>query len=209
MSVNLNLILIARLKKLAISTEAVYTLSCTGIPGIIVQRSSASRDLTTLRSPGRSPGHQSTCSASPATKAVSVSTTPTHPAESAFNGPVSDSPPGSGWCCSSAPSRLSGPEARRTCPCLQVIIVSKARLNMRYCTGAYAEARATPFAHCVTSQIEDDDFLHKLRILKDRDSGGVRLEAVVMRGELRRTPVWTVFGKNSRSISLHGHTHWA
>ncbi|KAI9791765.1 MAG: hypothetical protein M1816_003575 [Peltula sp. TS41687] len=42
-------------------------------------------------------------------------------------------------------------------------------------------------------KIHDDDFLHSLRIFKDRDSGGVRLEAAVYSGELKDTPVWTAF----------------
>ncbi|KAI9704431.1 MAG: hypothetical protein M1836_007294 [Candelina mexicana] len=51
--------------------------------------------------------------------------------------------------------------------------------------------------------IEDDNFLHALRIFKDRDSGGVRLEASVLRGELQRTPVWTAF-----VTQYLGSTNW-
>ncbi len=52
-------------------------------------------------------------------------------------------------------------------------------------------------------KIEDDNFLHALRIFKDRDSGGVRLEASVLRGELKRTPVWTAF-----VTQYVGSTNW-
>lgn len=41
--------------------------------------------------------------------------------------------------------------------------------------------------------ILDDHYEHALRIYKDRDSGGIRLQASVFTGELRRTPVWTAF----------------
>ncbi|KAL8837596.1 MAG: hypothetical protein Q9170_002473 [Blastenia crenularia] len=42
-------------------------------------------------------------------------------------------------------------------------------------------------------KIIDDNFEHALRVFKDRDSGGIRLQASVLRGELKRTPVWTAF----------------
>ncbi|KAK2757351.1 hypothetical protein FQN54_004865 [Arachnomyces sp. PD_36] len=42
-------------------------------------------------------------------------------------------------------------------------------------------------------QIVDDDFLHALRIYKDKSTKAVRLQASVHRGELKRTPVWTAF----------------
>ncbi|KAI9815286.1 MAG: hypothetical protein M1827_002766 [Pycnora praestabilis] len=42
-------------------------------------------------------------------------------------------------------------------------------------------------------KIEDDGFLHALRIYRDRPSGGLRLQASVLRGELKGTPVWTAF----------------
>ncbi|KAI9831859.1 MAG: hypothetical protein M1826_002891 [Phylliscum demangeonii] len=42
--------------------------------------------------------------------------------------------------------------------------------------------------------IDDDHFLHKLAIRRDLDSGAVRLEATVPRGELCGAPVWTAFG---------------
>jgi hypothetical protein len=35
-------------------------------------------------------------------------------------------------------------------------------------------------------QIVDDDFLHALRIYRDRDSKAVRLQASVLRGEMKR-----------------------
>ncbi|KAL9002802.1 MAG: hypothetical protein Q9188_004287 [Gyalolechia gomerana] len=44
-----------------------------------------------------------------------------------------------------------------------------------------------------TSQIIDDNFEHALRVFRDRDSGGIRLQASVLGGELKRTPVWTAF----------------
>jgi hypothetical protein len=65
-------------------------------------------------------------------------------------------------------------------------------------------------------QIIDDDFLHALRIYRDRDSKAVRLQASVLRGEMKRlralprnrvgdpifadldsrVPVWTAFITN-------------
>ncbi|KZF22502.1 hypothetical protein L228DRAFT_127436 [Xylona heveae TC161] len=42
-------------------------------------------------------------------------------------------------------------------------------------------------------QIYEDGYLHALRIFKDRDSRGIRLEASVLEGELERSPVWTAF----------------
>ncbi|KAI4095456.1 MAG: hypothetical protein LQ339_007236 [Xanthoria mediterranea] len=42
-------------------------------------------------------------------------------------------------------------------------------------------------------KIRDDEFLHALRVYKDRDCGGIRLQASVLRGELKRKPVWTAF----------------
>lgn len=41
--------------------------------------------------------------------------------------------------------------------------------------------------------IQDDQYEHALRLFKDRDSGAVRLQASVRRGDLKRTPVWTAF----------------
>ncbi|MCJ1345946.1 hypothetical protein MMC31_004156 [Peltigera leucophlebia] len=32
-----------------------------------------------------------------------------------------------------------------------------------------------------------------LRLYKDRDSGGIRMEASVLRGQLKRKPIWTAF----------------
>lgn len=43
------------------------------------------------------------------------------------------------------------------------------------------------------SRIEDDGFLHDLRLYRDRDSGGVRLEASASTGALKGVPVWTAF----------------
>ncbi|KAL8916942.1 MAG: hypothetical protein Q9208_008263 [Pyrenodesmia sp. 3 TL-2023] len=42
-------------------------------------------------------------------------------------------------------------------------------------------------------KIIDDNFEHALRVFRDRDSGGIRLQASVRRGELENTPVWTAF----------------
>jgi hypothetical protein len=42
-------------------------------------------------------------------------------------------------------------------------------------------------------QIMDDNFLHVLKILRDRSSKAIRLQASVLRGEMKRTPVWTAF----------------
>ena len=36
------------------------------------------------------------------------------------------------------------------------------------------------------SRIIDDHFEHALRVFRDKDSGGIRLEASVLKGELRR-----------------------
>ncbi|KAI4166691.1 MAG: hypothetical protein LQ348_007777, partial [Seirophora lacunosa] len=49
-------------------------------------------------------------------------------------------------------------------------------------------------------KIIDDNYEHALRVFKDRDSGGIRLQASVLRGELKRTPVWTAF------ITTHIHS---
>ena len=61
----------------------------------------------------------------------------------------------------------------------------------------------------VHSQIVDDNFKHALRLFKEKDSGGIRLQASVLSGELKRysfvsslcrytftlgrNPVWTAF----------------
>ena len=42
-------------------------------------------------------------------------------------------------------------------------------------------------------QIEDGRFLHALRVYRDQDSGGVRLEATACRGPMKKTPIWTAF----------------
>ncbi|KAI9786643.1 MAG: hypothetical protein M1839_006194 [Geoglossum umbratile] len=46
-------------------------------------------------------------------------------------------------------------------------------------------------------KIEDDGYLHALRLFRDADSGAVRLQASVLNGEfgLKNTPIWTAFGK--------------
>jgi hypothetical protein len=42
-------------------------------------------------------------------------------------------------------------------------------------------------------QIIDDGFEHALRVFRDIDSKAIRLQASVLRGELKHTPVWTAF----------------
>ncbi|KAM0110724.1 hypothetical protein ACP6JB_003511 [Aspergillus fumigatus] len=42
-------------------------------------------------------------------------------------------------------------------------------------------------------QILDDNYLHALRIYRDKVSGAVRLQASVHKGEMKRAPVWTAF----------------
>ncbi|KAL8716250.1 MAG: hypothetical protein Q9220_000155 [cf. Caloplaca sp. 1 TL-2023] len=42
-------------------------------------------------------------------------------------------------------------------------------------------------------RIIDDNFEHALRVFRDRDCGAIRLQASVLKGELKRTPVWTAF----------------
>ncbi|KAB8232785.1 uncharacterized protein BDW43DRAFT_311858 [Aspergillus alliaceus] len=44
--------------------------------------------------------------------------------------------------------------------------------------------------------IVDDNFLHALRIYRDRTSGAIRLQASVHKGEMKRAPVWTAFITN-------------
>ncbi|EEP82563.1 predicted protein [Uncinocarpus reesii 1704] len=41
--------------------------------------------------------------------------------------------------------------------------------------------------------IQDDNFLHTLQILKDHESKSVRLQASVSDGELERVPIWSAF----------------
>ena len=41
--------------------------------------------------------------------------------------------------------------------------------------------------------IVDDQFKHRLMLLRDRDSGGIRLQASIARGEMKNMPVWTAF----------------
>ena len=36
------------------------------------------------------------------------------------------------------------------------------------------------------SEIQDDQFIHCLKLLHDRDSGGVRMQASVAKGDLKR-----------------------
>jgi hypothetical protein len=44
-----------------------------------------------------------------------------------------------------------------------------------------------------SGEIKDDNYLHALRIYRDRDSGGIRLEARARRGPFTTTPIWTAF----------------
>jgi hypothetical protein len=44
-----------------------------------------------------------------------------------------------------------------------------------------------------SGEIQDDDFLHALRIYRDKDSGCIRLEARARRGRYTATPIWTAF----------------
>ncbi|KAF3764874.1 hypothetical protein M406DRAFT_340394 [Cryphonectria parasitica EP155] len=43
------------------------------------------------------------------------------------------------------------------------------------------------------AQIVDDDYRHSLCVYKEERSGGIRLQAAVWNGELRKCPVWTAF----------------
>ncbi|KAL2814920.1 hypothetical protein BJX63DRAFT_420543 [Aspergillus granulosus] len=43
------------------------------------------------------------------------------------------------------------------------------------------------------SPILDDDYLHALRVYRDKITGAVRLQASIHRGEMKRAPVWTAF----------------
>ncbi|KAL4938194.1 hypothetical protein BDV06DRAFT_60439 [Aspergillus oleicola] len=43
------------------------------------------------------------------------------------------------------------------------------------------------------SPILDDDFLHALRVYRDKETGAIRLQASVHKGEMKRAPVWTAF----------------
>ncbi|KAL8736964.1 MAG: hypothetical protein Q9181_002160 [Wetmoreana brouardii] len=42
-------------------------------------------------------------------------------------------------------------------------------------------------------RIVDDNYEHALRVFRDRDCGGIRLQASVLSGELKRKPIWTAF----------------
>ncbi|KAF2431256.1 hypothetical protein EJ08DRAFT_193635 [Tothia fuscella] len=42
-------------------------------------------------------------------------------------------------------------------------------------------------------EIKDDNYLHAVRIYRDKDSGGIRLEARARRGNFTLTPIWTAF----------------
>ncbi|KAK4991139.1 hypothetical protein LTR50_002069 [Elasticomyces elasticus] len=46
-------------------------------------------------------------------------------------------------------------------------------------------------------EIQDDSYLHALRLFRDPLSGGMRLEGSALRGPMQNTPIWTAF------ITLH------
>ncbi|KAK5008409.1 hypothetical protein LTR28_004014 [Elasticomyces elasticus] len=46
-------------------------------------------------------------------------------------------------------------------------------------------------------KIQDDSYLHALRLFRDPLSGGVRLEGSALRGPMKNTPIWTAF------VTLH------
>ncbi|PKY08365.1 hypothetical protein P168DRAFT_246889 [Aspergillus campestris IBT 28561] len=41
--------------------------------------------------------------------------------------------------------------------------------------------------------IIDDDYLHALRVYRDKESNAIRLQASIHKGEMNRSPVWTAF----------------
>lgn len=41
--------------------------------------------------------------------------------------------------------------------------------------------------------IRDQEYLHALRVLEDRECGGLRLEARPCRGPMKMVPIWTAF----------------
>lgn len=41
--------------------------------------------------------------------------------------------------------------------------------------------------------IIDDQFAHRLLLLRDKHSGGIRLQASIIRGDMKNMPVWTAF----------------
>jgi hypothetical protein len=43
------------------------------------------------------------------------------------------------------------------------------------------------------ARISDDGFTHSLLVLRDLDTGGLRLQASVYEDELRKCPIWTAF----------------
>ncbi|KAI9798176.1 MAG: hypothetical protein M1833_004925 [Piccolia ochrophora] len=80
------------------------------------------------------------------------------------------------------------------------------RLVLFYCTFIALKCQGPPDVkissdeYKIAGEIElhawkivDDDFQHALRIFKDKDSRGVRLQASVLSGELKGMPVWTAF----------------
>lgn len=44
-------------------------------------------------------------------------------------------------------------------------------------------------------RISDDGFTHSLLVLRDLDTGGLRLQASVYEDELRKCPIWTAFSR--------------
>ncbi|KAF2501805.1 hypothetical protein BU16DRAFT_546895 [Lophium mytilinum] len=44
-----------------------------------------------------------------------------------------------------------------------------------------------------SGEIQDDNYLHAFRVLRDRDSGCVRFETTARRGAMKTIPIWTAF----------------
>ncbi|KAJ9631736.1 hypothetical protein H2203_000136 [Taxawa tesnikishii (nom. ined.)] len=56
-------------------------------------------------------------------------------------------------------------------------------------------------------EIEDDDFLHVLRLFCDEHTNGLRLEASVAEGQMKNMPVWTAFITND--FNSRGWLQWS
>ncbi|KAL8690451.1 MAG: hypothetical protein Q9218_004105 [Villophora microphyllina] len=80
-------------------------------------------------------------------------------------------------------------------------------INIAHDPEARVNAEALPGEQCrpregalgvstlpeLRARIVDDHYEHALRVFRDRDCGGIRLQASVLTGELKRKPVWTAF----------------
>jgi len=44
-----------------------------------------------------------------------------------------------------------------------------------------------------SGEIQDENYLHAFRVLRDRDSGCVRFETTARRGAMKTIPIWTAF----------------